>query len=105
MSDFINRQDAIYALTEANLKSHMDSVEGGQENRSAIRIIMELPTADVVEVVRCKDCKHYRKNISCVGGMHNGCAEWLNEGNETEVKEYDYCSFGERREDDKGISD
>ena len=50
MSDFINRQDAIYALTEANLKSHMDSVEGGQENRSAIRIIMELPSADVVEV-------------------------------------------------------
>mgnify|MGYP003298565060 CR=1 FL=1 len=46
MSDLINRQDAIYALTEANLKNHMDSVEGGQENRSAIRIIMELPSAD-----------------------------------------------------------
>lgn len=46
MSDLINRQDAIYALTEANLKSHMDSVEGGQENRSAIRIIMELPSAE-----------------------------------------------------------
>ena len=44
--DLINRQDAIYALTEANLKSHMDSVEGGQENRSAIRIIMELPSAE-----------------------------------------------------------
>lgn len=46
MSDLINRQDAIEALTEANLKSHMDSVEGGQENRSAIRIIMELPSAE-----------------------------------------------------------
>lgn len=46
MSDLINRQDAIYALTEANLKSHMDSVEDGQENRSAIRIIMELPSAE-----------------------------------------------------------
>lgn len=46
MSDLIRRQDAIEALTEANLKSHMDSVEGGQENRSAIRIIMELPSAD-----------------------------------------------------------
>ena len=46
MSDLINRQDAIYALTEANLKSHMDSVEAGQENRSAIRIIMELPSAE-----------------------------------------------------------
>lgn len=46
MSDLIRRQDAIDALTEANLKSHMDSVEGGQENRSAIRIIMELPSAE-----------------------------------------------------------
>lgn len=46
MSDLINRQDAIYALTEANLKSRMDSVRGGQENRSAIRIIMELPSAE-----------------------------------------------------------
>lgn len=46
MSDLINRQDAIDALTEANIKRHMDSVEGGQENRSAIRIIMELPSAE-----------------------------------------------------------
>ena len=46
MSDLIKRQDAIDALTEANLKSHMDSVEGGQENRSAIRIIMELPSVE-----------------------------------------------------------
>lgn len=50
MSDLINRQDAIDALTEANLQKHMDSVQdGGRVNRSAIRIIMELPTADVVE--------------------------------------------------------
>ena len=46
MSDLINRQDAIDALTEANIKRHMDSVGGGQENRSAIRIIMELPSAE-----------------------------------------------------------
>ncbi len=46
MSDLIRRQDMVYALTEANLKSRIDSVEGGQENRSAIRIIMELPSAE-----------------------------------------------------------
>ncbi len=64
-------------------------------------IVENEPTADVVEVVRCKDCKHYRKNISCVGGLYiyNGCSEWLNEGNEIEVREDDYCSYGEMRED------
>ena len=46
MGDLINRQNAIYALTEANLKGHMDSVEDGQENRSAIRIIMGLPSVE-----------------------------------------------------------
>ena len=46
MSDLISRQDAVYALTEANLKSRMDSVGVGQENRSAIRIIMGLPSVE-----------------------------------------------------------
>lgn len=68
---------------------------------NVLKMIHDVPTADVVEVVRCKDCKYYRKNISCVGGLYNGCSEWLNEGNEIEVREDDYCSFGERREDDK----
>ncbi len=51
-------------------------------------------------LVRCKECKYYRKNISCVGGLYNGCSEWLNEGNEIEVREDDFCSYGERREDE-----
>lgn len=46
MDDLISRQMAIEALTKANLQKHMDSVQdGGQENRSAIRIIMEMPSA------------------------------------------------------------
>ena len=46
MDDLISRQDAIVALTEANLKRHMDSLNDcGRENRSAIRIIMNLPSA------------------------------------------------------------
>ena len=63
----------------------------------AIGRILRQPTEDVVKVVRCKDCKYYRKNISCVGGLYNGCSEWLNEGNEIEVREDGYCSYGEKR--------
>lgn len=72
-----------------------------EDIQDVIYRLRDFPTADVVKVVRCKDCKYYRKNISCVGGLYNGCSEWLNEGNEIEVREDDYCSFGERREDDK----
>ena len=58
--------------------------------------LKNLPTADVVEVVRCKDCKHgeiddedFPEQYLC---RHHGSA-W-NEGNH-------FCSYGERREDDK----
>ena len=32
------------------------------------KIIMSQPTADVVEVVRCKDCKHFEKERQEHGG-------------------------------------
>lgn len=54
------------------------------------------PTADVVEVVRCKDCRHYKRNVPCVGGYYNGCDEWLDEGNPITVYDNDFCSYGER---------
>lgn len=60
--------------------------------------IKEMPTADVVEVVRCKDCKHYKRNIPCVGGHYNGCDEWIDEGNPITVYDNDFCSYGERAE-------
>lgn len=43
-------------------------------------------------IVRCKDCKHFRRNLendtycNCVGGL-------------TDPEEHDFCSYGERRED------
>lgn len=48
-------------------------------------VIKKIPTADVVEVVRCKDCKY---EDTCCRMIRN------------EKKPSDYCSFGERREDD-----
>ena len=52
---------------------------------NAIEAIMENePTADVVEVVRCKDCKY---EDTCCRMIRN------------EKKPNDYCSYGERREE------
>lgn len=50
--------------------------------------IDEQPTADVVEVVRCKDCKYLHRMV-CPYGIRR-----TPRGN-------DFCSFGERREDDE----
>ena len=45
--------------------------------------LINTPTADVVEVVRCKDCKYYENGL---------CANI----NFLSVKPNDYCSYAER---------
>lgn len=57
---------------------------------------------DAVEVVRCKDCKHYSNGGGTVRGKcycedHDIAAY---EGYRFYVKEDDFCSHGERRNDD-----
>lgn len=65
----------------------------------------KLPTFDVVEVVRCKDCKYsrkmdkYEKSLyleSCVGCTYHSTSyhSLIMQGD-------DHCSYGERKEDSK----
>lgn len=52
-------------------------------------------TADVAEVVRCKDCKyHFRQQEPCHGETQRYCARLY-----LQVYEDFYCSYGERREE------
>lgn len=67
--------------------------------KKAIRYVEEAPTINAVPVIRCKDCKHYKKEIRCVGGHYNGCGWWLDEGCESPVDEDAYCSYAERKEE------
>ncbi len=53
-----------------------------------IDLVKEMPTIDAVPVVRCKDCKYYN-------GIDHYC---VNDG--VLVKADDYCSWGERRDDE-----
>ena len=55
-------------------------------------IIAGLPDADVVEVVRCKDCKwaEYGKDYEPY------CNHWKS-GLYANIKDDDFCSYGERR--------
>ena len=54
------------------------------------------PTVDAVEVVRCKDCKHYRRK----GGVYNDdyCAIlYYSDGTHRTSCEIGFCFYGERR--------
>lgn len=62
--------------------------------RDAIDCIEAQPTADVVEVVRCRDCK-LRYTEGCPM-MALDCGELMGE-----TEDNDYCSYGEMSENGK----
>lgn len=99
MSDYISRESALEALDELERTSRHNSVlwpDHVEECREALRSI---PAADVVEVVRCKDCKHskhwYRDKRLC--------RLWYGEEKPPapiDVFDDGFCNYGERREED-----
>ena len=61
---------------------------------AVITYLSELPTVDAVEVVRCKDCKHYDKT-HLGNGDRRMCTKFLGL---TIPKPDDFCSYGERKD-------
>ena len=63
----------------------------------SMMIVAELPTIDAVEVVRCKDCKHYHQYHA---GKTTDLCEWgkcklINM--DVDMPENGYCCFRERK--------
>ena len=63
--------------------------------RDVFDVLHNAPAADVVEVVRCKDCEYWE----CVCGGTTGRCESSRNGLFYEYTDnLDYCSYGERKE-------
>ena len=95
MSDYIKREDVYKILNE--VPSDMGGLIFSED--VAIRLDM-LPPADVVEVVRCKDCKWCKQNNSH-GYEWEECEKINMIGLSHDVVDDDYCSYGERKDGDK----
>ena len=59
----------------------------------SVMIIAELPRVDAVEVVRCKDCKHWLKDVPGCTDFVGRC-EWA----KYMVGAAGYCVYGERKD-------
>ncbi len=59
------------------------------------RILKKVPTADVVAVVRCRDCK-YKITANFNGEILIGCS---NPSGLVDICADGFCSYGERREE------
>ena len=84
MADLISKQEVCEVLAHFAPENYTQLVE---------MLVVKLPAVDAVEVVRCKDCMHWREeslwcdmNSKDRGEHYNWYAE-------------DFCSYGERREE------
>ena len=93
MTDYIKRTDAVKIAEKYGLAN--GSVLGRHTGLAdcIVRDISELPTADVAEVVRCKDCKNL------VNTTINANCFLICDISDMEIAPEDFCSHGERREE------
>lgn len=82
--------DELVAQMEADAE-HMDGMIAKMFAYAAINDVNHAPTVDAVQVIRCKDCKHYE--------MASNEANGLCEVNEYPYVPWDFCSMGERKEE------
>ena len=91
MEAYITKNQAIHAMEQVTQPECF--IEDTRKNFA--RIIEELPAADVVEVVRCKDCADFRP----WGGQSKlgDCMVYVCDGeNPFTMEETDFCSDGDR---------
>lgn len=90
--DTVYRQDAIDAI---NAYLGLSAVSRTIQNMTSIQEILEnLPSAEQ-EIIRCKDCKHYRSYAGIIDGYCD-MAEWYGRFQNPN----DFCSRAKRRIDE-----
>ena len=85
MADFIDRNDLLKNLNKFAPECYNALVDN---------LIRKQPTADVVEVVRCKDCKHWKNRKEVAGNII--CSVVC-----MKIHTESYCSYGERKIDNE----
>lgn len=119
MSDLISRADAIEAVASITMSIHLSDVicdkllalpsadAVSREEYEEVKAYMDTlvdafiedgeELAELVKVVRCKDCRHSRVyQTDSKGTMQTYCVAFIMSRT---VTDDDFCSWGERREE------
>lgn len=89
MSEYIERKAVINKVNE--ILAHFDNGDIRYGIELAIQTIKDTPTADVVEIVRCKDCRHYVAEY-CTRDIKSRTNMFY-------MRADDFCSYGERKDE------
>ena len=95
--EYIRKQDAV-SIIEKEMKNYVSDIWYKSATHSALNDVSEniksLEPADVVPVVRCKDCKNWQTDWNPSIPDRHYCAVM-----DSMMKADDFCSYGERREE------
>lgn len=108
MAEYIDREAvALKVRRYAMPNVYIDgTVTTEDAERYFLKLLEEAPAADVVEVVRCKDCRHY-VDAHADGSMYcmrliraeDYCETGYIYPLEVPVTDHCFCSYGERRKE------
>ena len=95
MSEYIKKEDVIQeVIYELDAFDHVPQALIDRIKRD----FDTLPTADVVEVVRCKDCKRGEWRVSGLDNKTKGYRCAIHAVLGFDFGDNGYCSYGERKE-------
>lgn len=96
MSRYIDRDVLRKAITE-----YVATPLTPMTPQDIVKVVWNAPTADVVAVVRCKDCKHWNNKgyDPILESAFGECLKSFEDYHCCETTEGDYCSYGDRREE------
>lgn len=90
----------LISLDEALEATHKEVFWTESEQAAVRSFLVKLPRVDAVEVVRCKDCIHWKKG-DAKGGNSIEDLQWIGGCKWAKCcrREMDFCSYGERKTD------
>ena len=95
---YIKLEDALQVCSEAEeWYTETNEQQCAVVSDDIYQQIANLPTADVVEVVRCSECEYGKKATINDKGFKICPASGM------ETTDNDYCSYGERKTDDEQV--
>ena len=100
MAEYINKKDLIDFIKDTRQRLPQDSKDFFTRDNMLLnfeQIVSQMHTANVVEVVMCKDCKRcYEKRTKRNNQLMRFCMRM--DGNEYQVNANDFCSYGTTKE-------
>lgn len=102
MDEYIKREEALALVRPDAPEDEKAAVTIATAKKLVRNIVRRTPAADVVPVVRCKDCKYYR--VSTMLAPNKFCFRLKHPVEDRPIgynfAPDDFCSYGERKEND-----